>query len=294
MAMKDWFGGAKDRVDDEPVSADVLITEGKLDEAEGLLRRRLKQDQGDIYSRLKLAEVLMQLHRQRDAVDEYLHTAESYARDGFFDKATALLRKISKLAPLNDQIALKIAALQKAKTLERRRELVLARLNERDAETAVEKRSGTSRLELQQMWADLSTSTVIEALSDDQLKRLFSEIEIVRFEEQQQVVAAGEELECIYIGGRGQIEAKAPLKGETETTLGAFTGGHLIGDRALLEHQPWPAKYVATKRTATLQLTREGLAASLAGEVDPKGFLDSLRMQKNDHKVALALREMEA
>jgi hypothetical protein len=98
----------------------------------------------------------------------------------------------------------------------------------------------------------------------------------------------------IYLVGRGQIDAKIPLKGDAETTLRGFTGGQLIGDRALLEHQPWPAKYVATKRTAALQLSREGLAALLTGETDPKGLLDTLRMQKNDHQVALALKEMEA
>ena len=141
------------------------------------------------------------------------------------------------------------------------------------------------------MWSELSQSSVIEALTDDQLKRFFTAIELVRFDEDEQLVAAGEKQDVIYLVGRGQIDARIPLKGEA--TLRGFTGGQLIGDRALLEHQPWPAKYVSTKRTAALKLSREGLATLLTGEADPKGLIDTLRMQKNDHKVALALQEME-
>ncbi len=292
MAMKDWFRGSKAQPSDPRVDIETQIAQGDLEEAASSLRLRLRRNNGDMYSRLKLAEVLMKLQRKREAVDEYLVAAETYARDGFFDKASALLRKISKMAPSNDQIALKIEALQKAKDLDRRRDMVINSLLEGDPDG--ERRFGGSALELQQLWTELCQSPVIEALSDDQLRRLFAATELVRYDEDQQVVADGEHQEMILLLGRGLIEARIPLKGGVETAIRSFSGGDLIGDRALLEHKTWPAHYVAAKRTMALKMTREGLASMLTGEADPKGLLDTLRQQRHDHQVLSAIRSLEA
>ncbi len=291
MAMKDWFRGSKRQPRDPRVDIETLIAQGDLEQAEGSLRGRLRRNSGDMYSRLKLAEVLMKLQRRREAFDEYLVAAESYARDGFFDKASALLRKISKMAPTNDQIALKIEALQKAKNLERRREMVISSVLESDPEA--ERRFGGSTLEFQQLWTDICQSSILEALSDDQLRRLFAATQLVRFDEGQRVVEAGEHQEMILLLGKGLLEARIPLKGGVETTIRSFSAGDLIGDRALLEHKTWPALYVAAKRTPALRMTREGLASMLTGEADPKGLLDKLRLQRQDHQVASAVRDLE-
>ncbi len=288
--MKDWFRSRAQA--DRPVDVDTLIAQGNLKGAESHLRRRLRQSQSDIYARVKLAEVLMKLRRQREAVDEYLIAAESFARDGFFDKATALLSKISKMAPSNEQISLKLEALQYAKVLERRRNTIISGLLEMDAQG--EKRFGGSALELRQLWTDLFVSPVIEGLSDDQVTRLFSATEFVRFDEDAEIAARDQKLDLVLLIGRGVIEARVALKGGVETAIRSFTGGDLIGDRALLEHKGWPARYVATKRITALKLTREGLALALTGETDPKGFLDALRQQRNDHRVVSAVQELEA
>jgi CRP-like cAMP-binding protein len=289
--MKDWFRSRAQSAD-RPVDVDTLIGQGDLQGAEKQLRRRLRHSQSDIYARVKLAEVLMKLRRQREAVDEYLIAAESFARDGFFDKATALLRKLSKMAPSNEQIALKLEALQYAKALEHRRDTIINTLLELDAQG--EKRFGASALELRQLWTDLFLSPVIEGMSDDQVTRLFSAMEFVRFDEDQEIAARDQKLDIVLLIGRGSVEARVALKGGVETALRSFSGGDLIGDRALLEHKSWPARYVAAKRTTALKLTREGMAAALTGETDPKGFLDTVRQQRNDHRVVSAVEELEA
>lgn len=291
MAMKDWFGAGSKGAGDSAVDVDSLVAQGEWDEAEAVLRQRLKRNQGDLYSRLKLADVLMKLKKQREAVDEYLIAAESYARDGFFDKATALLRKIQRMAPSNESIELKLEALGRAKDLERRRDLVLNSLMESGGEG--EGKYRTSAIEWQQIWSALSQSSVIESLSDDQVCRLFGATDVVRFDEDQELVKSGDKHEAIYFVGRGLIEARIPLKGGIETAIRSFDKGDLIGDRALLEHQAWPARYVASKRTTALKLDRNALAKTLTGEADPKGFLDALRSQKHDHQTVLAIRELE-
>lgn len=288
--MKKWFRGSKPQDVDPRADIEDLITLGELDEAERLLRHRLKNNARDIYSRLRLADVLMKLKRQREAFDEYLIAAESYAHDGFFDKASALLRKIEKIAPANEQIALKIEALQKAKSLERRRDQIVTSLLEGDFRG--ERPGGRSTLQLQQLWTDLCKCPIIDAMTDDQVLRLAAATDTVRLREGEVLVQAGETREEILILARGVIEAKVTLKSGIETTIRGFTAGDLIGDRALLEHKSWPAKYVAVKRTTALTLNAEGLPRLLAGETDPKGLLDRLRLQRNDHQVISALREV--
>lgn len=289
MAKK-WFKASKPQPIDPRADIEDLITLEELDEAERLLRARLKNYPREIYSHIRLADVLMKLKRQRDAVDEYLIAAESYAHDGFFDKASALLRKIAKMAPNNENIALKIEALQKAKSLDRRRDMIVSSVLA--AGPRHEGGKTVSTLELQQLWTELCKSSVIDSLSDDQVIRLAGAAEIMRLEEDEQFVAKGETREELLILSRGTIEAKVTLKGGNETTIRSFTRGDLIGDRALLEHQSWPARYIAAKRTTALRLTREGLAQTLAGETDPKRFLDLLRLQRHDHKVVSALRDL--
>lgn len=289
--MKDWFRTKGGR-GEHPPDVDTLIAEGDLDGAESLLRRRLKQNGSDIYARVKLAEVLMKLRRQREAVDEYLAAAESFARDGFYDKSTALLRKIARIAPSNEQIQLKIQALEHAKALDRRRDSIIGSLLELDAQG--EGRFGGSAIELRQLWTDLFSSSIVEELSDDQVRRLFAACELTRFEEDEEIAARESRDEFVLLLGRGSIEARVDLKGGAETALRSFSIGELVGDRALLEHEPWPARYVAAKRTIALRLTREGLARALVGETDPKGFLDTLRRQRNDHRVVSAVEELES
>ena len=287
--MKNWFRGSQEPTARQRVDVDALIAQGQLDQALTQLRARLRKNQDDLYSRLKLADVLMRMNQQREAVDEYLLAAESYGRDGFFDKAAALLRRISKMAPSNTAISAKLEALDRAKNLERRREAILGGL----AKARSDRGSATSAVEWQQVWNNLSQTPLVENLSDDQVRRLFRASDLARFGEGDTVAEAGEQKEEIYLVTRGSIEVRIPLKGGHETTIRSFGGGDVIGDRSLLEHQPWPARYVAAKKTTVLKLNGEGLSTALQGENDPKGFLEVLRSQKQDHQVLSSIRELE-
>ena len=291
MAINKWFGPGKgDRPQD--LSIDDLIALGRYEEAEQALRSRLRSSPRDLHSRLRLAEVLKSQRRGSDAVDEYLLVAQAYARDGFYDKALALLAKVSKLAPGDDKIALKIEGLRRAKNLEQRRDLVIDSLLERRG-TGLESRTGTLAFELQRLWTQLAASPLLERLSDEQLRNLFGAFRIERVERGQELARKGETKEVIYLLGEGEIEVRVrPRSRGTETVLRAFSPGDLVGDRALLEHRPWPARYVASQDCTVLLLDREGLEKALTGEGDPRGLLDALREQRHDHQILDSLEEM--
>lgn len=285
MALKDLFGG-RGR---EEHSVDDLIALQEYEKAESHLRLRLKAQSSDLHARLKLADLFMRLGRRGEAVEEYLLVADGYAYDGFYDKATALLAKVAKLVPGQEKVALKIEALRRAKRLEHRRDLVIDSLMERPHGRA---RVGSSAFELQRLWSDLSASSLIENLTDDQLKRVFGAMELVRRNADELVARSGDKLEEIFIIAEGEVEVRIPLAGGTETVLKSFGPGDLIGDRALLEHKPWPATYVAGKKSTLLKLDRQALEQALVGESDPRGLLGALREQGNDHDVVENLQEL--
>ena len=79
-----------------------------------------------------------------------------------------------------------------------------------------------------------------------------------------------------------------------ETPIRGFGPGQMIGDRALLEHQPWPTVYRAGDDCFALVLDQEGLARALRGDPDPRQFLDALREQRNDQEVVRSLQKLRS
>lgn len=289
LAFKNWFRSGKSE-SPEAATVEELLAAGEPEAAESLLRSRVKRNSRDLRARLKLAELLMQGGSRREAVDEYLAIADAYGHDGFFDKATALLHKVTRVAEGDGRIALKLEALRRLKALDRKRDLVTTSLLRRFA--GGDRSSGSSAFEIQKLWNDLSAGPLVEQLSDDQLRRVFGAMRLVRFREGERVAEVGEGREEILLVAHGRIEARVRLRGGQQSVLRTFGPGDLIGDRSLLEHKPWPATYVAASGTIALRLTRDGLAEALTGEPDPKGLLDALRAQRHDREIVTAIAEM--
>jgi tetratricopeptide (TPR) repeat protein len=282
LALKNLFGGKK--VESEAqLTIDDLIALERFGEAEEKLRHRLNIDGRDLHHRLKLADLLMRIGERVQAVDEYLLVAEGYARDGFYDKASALLSKIGRYLPDNEKIRTKIAALDRAKRQERRRAVVVEGLL--NAQTEGAGKTGRSAVELQQLWSNLTESPMVDRLSDVQLRRFFGAVRVLYLPSGAKLVEAGSQREEIYLVGKGEIEAVGQGSHGKLSVVRSFGPGQLIGDRSLLEHKPWPAVYRTSRASVVMALDKGGLEHVLTGESDPKGLLDHLREQRNDKDV---------
>lgn len=267
---------------------DELVVLERYDEAEERLRARLKNSD-DVHARLKLAEVLIQLRRGTEAVEEFLRVSELYSRDGFQDKAAAVLRKASKIDPANEGLRQRLARIEDAKALERTRKLAVEALKE--ASRTQSGRFATAAIELEQMWDRLATTEFVKSLPPDQMKRLLANTEIMRLPTGSRLATRGEDKPEMYLIAGGEVEAtSASDKGRV--TLRSFSAGHLLGDRALLEHKVWAADYTASRASSALRLTRTGLEQALVGNPDPRALLDGLRQQRNDHALAEAIEKL--
>ena len=289
MAFKKWFPGREKSESAEPaLTIDDLIELQRFDEAEDLLRAKLKSNANDLHAQLKLADLYRRSGRGGKAVDEYVAVADAYAADGFFDKATALLHKVSKLAPGHEKVPLKIEALRQAKRLNRRREVVTEAL-----QSGTREGRAVSAFKVQRMWQELSDCPLIQRLEEDRLRRLFESLSLMEVRPGHILAEKGERMDRMFVIAEGMVEAVVVLPNGTETAIRGFGPGQMIGDRALLEHQPWATVYRASGACFVLELDTDGLARALQGDPDPRQFLDALREQRNDQEVVGSMQKLE-
>jgi hypothetical protein len=284
-----WFRGKKEQEPQDYTIDDLIVLE-RYEEAEARLRARLKENPNDLHTHLKLAEVCSELRQFEKAVDEYVYVAEEYAQDGFHEKGIALLSKAMRLAPLDQSLRFKVEKLQREKSMEHVRSLALEGLRQAGGTQA-----GTSALELKRLWHNLATSTLVQRLAGtgEQLKRLFSTMQLVRYEPGAVVVREGSRDAFLLLIVIGVVEAAAEAGGRI-MTVRSFTSGDMVGEGVLLERGAWPADYRAAEQVTALKLTREGLEQCLVGNSDPRGFLETLREQHNDREILATVRRLRS
>ena len=115
------------------------------------------------------------------------------------------------------------------------------------------------------MWRDLSDCPLIERLEEDRLRRLFESLALVEVPAGQILAEKGERMEKMFVIAEGMVEALAVLPNGKETAIRGFGPGQMIGDRALLEHQPWPTVYRAGDACFVLELDSAGAGAGAPG-----------------------------
>jgi tetratricopeptide (TPR) repeat protein len=293
VGIRSWFGGGakqqtSEKGKEQEYTIDDLIVLEKYDEAAERLKTRIKLNPQDLHSHLKLAEVYAQLRQYEKAVDEFGFVADEYAQDGFHDKGIALLSKAQKLAPLDQSIRFKIERIQRDKSMEHVRSFALEGLRQAGGTQA-----GSSAVELKRLWHNLTASPVVQHLSGDQLKRLFSSMQLVRFEPQTAVAEEGSQEAFLLLIVTGTMEGFV-RDGGREMVVRTFTSGDIIGEAPLLERGSWPVSFRSSDQVTALRLAREGLEKALVGNPDPRGFLEVLREQHNDRDVAATVRRLRA
>ncbi len=287
---KDWFKRTPRQAPEAPTIEELIVLE-RFAEAEQQLLARLRGSSQDTHARLRLAEVLVQLGRGAEALEEYLRVVDQYSQDGFQDKAAALLQRAAKLDPTNQSVTFRLARISEARDLEYTRRIAVEAL--REASRTDSGRFSTAAIELEQIWDRLAKTELVKLLPAEQVKRLLSHVEIQRLPQGHQLARAGEDRAELFLICGGEITASVS-QGSRRIMLRTFATGHIVGDSTLFEHQKWGADFEATKPSGALKLTRQGLEGALLGNPDPRRLLDALRQQRNDRELAQAIGKLTA
>jgi hypothetical protein len=285
VSLKKWLreatGGGAKKARREP-NIDDLINLERFDEALKQLKERVRKRPNEHHSRLKMAELLMKISRRAEAVEEYLLVSEGFERDGFYNKASALVTRVARLVPGDDRLVAKARRLDRIKRLDYLRKVVVEHL------------PATIAMKVEREWTTFVQGELLSRLTEDQLRRALPNFTLRELEEKDELVSAGVRLDELFWIVSGEICARVILPNGAETDIRAFDGGDLIGERALFSRNPWPAVYAASKKSSLLVLDRAGLEKSLVGEEDPRGLLEAFRAERNDEAVHQAVAKMTA
>ncbi len=290
--LKRLFGKAGPEPATHELTIEDLIVLERYEEAIERLEKKTHDNPNDLHSHLRLAEVYAQVGKGAKALDQFLYVADMYTDDGFYDKALAQLSKVSRLAPGDDTVRAKMQRIQRLKDLEHSRVLAIEGLVEADQEK--DPLARTSPVEVERLWQGLASTAIVEKLSGDQLKRLFSGCELWSVDAGTEIAARGSREEFLLILITGAAEATFTTSDGQTFQVRAFAPGDILGERSLLEHKPWPASYRVTARAKFVRVGTSGMERALTGNPDPRALIDALRSQRSDQAVASAVEKLEA
>ncbi|MEM8960857.1 MAG: cyclic nucleotide-binding domain-containing protein [Acidobacteriota bacterium] len=260
-----------------------LITLERYEEAADALKRRVKLVKNDLHAHLKLAEVYTALAEPSKAIDAYGFVADSYAEDGFYDRAVAVLSKAARLAPGDDVLPRRLEKYKRMKRLEARRKLAIEGLLANP--TTKVQDAANSALQMELLWNKIARTEIVHELSAEELKRLFSVMNMRDVEPGEILASAGMADGKLYLVVAGVVEAMVTIgSGDhaRETSALSFSSGDVIGESVLLERKSWPAEYKVSKAGTVFELDRPGLEKAMQGSEDPVHFLSVLRRQRKD------------
>ena len=93
------------------LNADKFMKAGKIPEAIAEFRKLAEDNPRDMNVINKLGDLCVRAGKTQDAIRYFLRIAEFYASDGFFLKAIAMYKKVSKLDPANMDCYVRLAGL---------------------------------------------------------------------------------------------------------------------------------------------------------------------------------------
>jgi CRP-like cAMP-binding protein len=292
--MANWLGwkskGKKRREGEgEPYPIDDLIALGRFEEARTELLHRVRSNPRDHHSLVKLGDVYRAEGSVEKAGRTYLRAAESYAGDGFHEKALALMLRVQKELPQDRRIDGAVRRLQSVRQVESHRDTVIDSLS-----GAARAEEGLNRVVAQRLWPAIAASGLTSGLASPDVRRLFLAFEPRSEPSGVALAEQGSEREALYLVLQGAVEAETGASDRGTVVLETLGPSALFGERSLLEHHPWPATFRTRGRTTLLLLRPERLPEALQGSTNPRSLLDALRVQERDQEVhAAASRLLE-
>jgi hypothetical protein len=278
-----WSGRdkkARERIrkEQDTESIDDLILQGRFSRAQQVLELRIAENDQDVHSHIKLAELQSQRRQNEDALRHYLRAAQLLSEDGFFDKSLALLKTARKLAPKDANID----AMEE--TVLRSKELDMAAWSVRKGKASEGSKLSAS-IELEALWRRMSESDFVQSLAKGQLEALMDAMELCQVPAGEYVAREGEQDPALYLIASGLIQARLDPLGR-DLLLRNFGPGQLIGESVLFERRVWPASYKAAHNSQLLRLGVAGLQRALNKTTSRRQLITALSSQRNDQQVA--------
>ncbi len=280
------FKGFRKKAESESLTIDDLITLERYPEARDRLAKLLDKRPNDLHSHLRLADVYLKLKNLDGAREQYLHVCQAYGREGFYDRAVAVLAKVGRFFPDDHKITGLLAQLERAQRLEIMREEARSCY----LRTRHSTESSTHAIDFVKLWENISRSSFADRFSGEEVVWWFEASTTLRIARGKTLVKCGDSDPRIFLLAVGALDATPANK--PTSTLRSFRIGDVVGEWALFEGKAWEADYLSPSGATVLTLTSESLQVPLAGAPISKSFQDRLAGQHHDLEIARAVRHV--
>lgn len=249
--------------------AKALEQKGDLRGALAAHREILDENEADMASRQRLAELSLQLGDRAAAVEARTRIAEQLARDGFLFKAIAAAKEILRIAPEHTATQALLAELYarprpgRASPLGRTSDPAEP-LGPTVSPLRALARGGAGRVGGAASGApSLATTPLFSELPRAAFVSFIEDLETRRFDDGARIVREGEPGRAFYVlvSGRVRVEKASPAG---PRRLAVLDEGAFFGEMALLDDGPRTASVVAEGPVEVLEIDRARLDALVA------------------------------
>lgn len=183
----------------------------------------------DLWSQLKIGELLERLGHKKEAVQQYRKVAEAYAQDGFLLQAISIHKMILRIDPSSQEINDRLAQLY--------------------AEKAREGRS----------YPPFPHIPLFSELKEQELQSLLPHIQSKTYAKDELVCQEGEVGDSLFIISRGEVAITKKSSTGREVLIRHLREGDFFGEFGFFTDQKRHATVKATKACEVLELTRDKL-----------------------------------
>jgi CRP-like cAMP-binding protein len=277
--------------------------------ADEVLSAHFGQSRWDPRMKLRLADLLLRTDKEDDAVAVLVGLADDFAREGFPEKAVAVLKKIERIRTRNiEEVSLAplapeggeeprpepaIPAAPSPRALPVRPRLatedflqawLVDVLRDRVHQVAMLEPVGGYR-------PGLKASPLFEGLADDELLALIRGLRLLSAEAGDILVSEGEPGESVFILASGQVRIFVSGAGGRAWPIGTLGEGSFFGELAALWGQPRSATVVASSACELLELERPALDRIAVAHPRVRKVLESVGAARSQARASLAQPE---
>jgi CRP-like cAMP-binding protein len=297
------------------VRAVLLPDAGTRRKAIEVLESHFGESRWDPRMRLRLADILLKAGKDEDAIPILIGLADELAREGFADKAVAIIKKIEQvqrrnvevvnLAPLlrtdvaaalPDPAALGVAAGPRPRAITDERfhgwlvDVVRDTVSGPRSEGLSE--SERARAGLRGYGPGLLANPLFEGLREEELVAFIGGLKLLSFDPGDVIVTEGESGQGVFILSTGEVKVFVRGPDHRSVMVGTLGEGSFFGEISTLSGRPRTATVTAAAACEILELDRAALDAITATHPRVREVLETFSAARSaDPEVARARGE---
>ena len=300
------------------VRAVSIPDSGSRRKAIEVLEAHFGESRWDPRMRLRLADVLLKAGKQQEAIPILVGLADELAREGFADKAVAILKKIEQVQRRNVEVVNLAPLIRAQEPSARRPRAARARAAPegarsrpvtdekfhgwlldlvRDTVTRPQAPTATLAAEAPALKAygpGLLANPLFEDFTEEELVAFIRGLKLLTFEPGDVIITEGEAGQSVFILTTGRVKVFVRGPGRASVLLGALTEGSFFGEISTLSGRPRTATITAAAPCEILELDRAGLDAVSAAHPRVRDVLEAFSAARSSDPEAARARGGQA